>query len=122
MQVIIGFFIILAHLVAGNLLSALIGGFIPGSVTGMVLMFISLLTGIVKDHQIRTVATFLTDNMTMFFLPAFMGIMDLWGIIKMNILAWVVVVVASTLMVLLAAAFTQDGIESLLSKFKGRKS
>ena len=122
MQVIIGFFIILAHLVAGNLLSALIGGFIPGSVTGMVLMFISLLTGIVKDHQIRTVATFLTDNMTMFFLPAFMGIMDLWGIIKMNILAWVVVVVASTLMVLLAAAFTQDGIESLLSKFKGKKS
>lgn len=122
MQVIIGFFIILAHLVAGNLLSALIGGFIPGSVTGMVLMFISLLTGIVKDHQIRTVATFLTDNMTMFFLPAFMGIMDLWGIIRMNIVAWVVVVVASTLMVLLAAAFTQDGIESLLSKFKGKKS
>lgn len=122
MQVIIGFFIILAHLVAGNLLSTLIGGFIPGSVTGMVLMFISLLTGIVKDHQIRTVATFLTDNMTMFFLPAFMGIMDLWGIIKMNIVAWVVVVAASTLMVLLAAAFTQDGIESLLSKFKGRKS
>ena len=122
MQVIIGFFIILAHLVAGNLLSTLIGGFIPGSVTGMVLMFISLLTGIVKDHQIRTVATFLTDNMTMFFLPAFMGIMDLWGIIRMNIVAWVVVVAASTLMGLLAAAFTQDGIESLLSKFKGRKS
>ena len=122
MQVIIGFFIILVHLVAGNLLSTLIEGLIPGSVIGMVLMFISLLTGIVKDHQGRTVATFLTDNMTMFFLPAFMGIMDLWGIIKMNILAWVVVVVASTLMVLLSAAFTQDGIESLLSKFKGKKS
>ena len=122
MQVIIGFFIILAHLVAGNLISTLIGGFIPGSVVGMVLMFISLLTGIVKDYQIRTVATFLTDNMTMFFLPAFMGIMDLWGIIRMNIVAWVVVVAASTLMVLLSAAFTQDGIESLLSKFKGRKS
>ena len=122
MQVIIGFFIILVHLVAGNLLSTLIEGLIPGSVIGMVLMFISLLTGIVKDHQVRTVATFLTDNMTMFFLPAFMGIMDLWGIIKMNILAWVVVVVASTLMVLLSAAFTQDGIETLLSKFKGKKS
>ena len=122
MQVIIGFFIILAHLVAGNLISTLIGGFIPGSVIGMVLMFISLLTGIVKDHQVRTVASFLTDNMTMFFIPAFIGIMDLWGIIKMNMVAWVVVVVASTVMVLLSAAFTQDGIESLLSKFKGRKS
>lgn len=94
MQVIIGFFIILAHLV----------------------------TGIVKDHQIRTVATFLTDNMTMFFLPAFMGIMDLWGIIRMNIVAWVIVVVVSTLMVLLSTAYTQDGIESLLSKSRGKKS
>ena len=122
MQIIIGFFIILAHLVVGNLLSSLIVGFIPGSVIGMVLMFISLLTGLVKDRQIRTVATFLTDNMTMFFLPAFMGIMDLWGIIRMNIVAWVVVVVVSTLMVLLSAAFTQDRIESLLSKFKGKKS
>jgi holin-like protein len=122
MQVIIGFFIILAHLVAGNLLSALTGWFIPGSVIGMVLMFISLLTGLVKDHQIRTVATFLTDNMTMFFLPAFMGIMDLWGIIKMNIVAWVIVVVVSTIMVLLSTAFVQDGMESLLSKSKRRKS
>ena len=122
MQVIIGFFIILAHLVAGNLLSALTGGFIPGSVIGMVLMFISLLTGLVKDHQIRTVATFLTDNMTMFFLPAFMGIMDLWGIIKMSIVAWVIVVVVSTIMVLLSTAFVQDGMERLLSKSKRRKS
>lgn len=122
MQVIIGFFIILAHLVAGNLISTLIGGFIPGSVIGMVLMFISLLTGIVKDYQIRTVSTFLTDNMTMFFIPAFMGIMDLWGIIRMNIVAWVAVVVATTLMVLLSTAFTQDGIEFLMSKIKGKKS
>lgn len=122
MQVIIGFFIILAHLVAGNLISTLIGGFIPGSVIGMVLMFISLLTGIVKDYQIRTVSTFLTDNMTMFFIPAFMGIMDLWGIIRMNIVAWVAVVVATTLMVLLSTAFTQDGIECLMSKIKGKKS
>ena len=122
MQVILGFFIILAHLVAGNLISTLIGGFIPGSVIGMVLMFISLLSGIVKDHQVRTVATFLTDNMTMFFIPAFIGIMDLWGIIKMNMVAWLVVVVASTLVVLLSTAFTQDGIDSLLSRFKGKKS
>lgn len=121
MQVIIGFFIILVHLVAGNLLSTLIEGLIPGSVIGMVLMFISLLTGIVKDHQVRTVATFLTDNMTMFFLPAFMGIMDLWGIIKMNIVAWVAVVVFSTVLVLLAAAYTQEGVESLASKLKRRK-
>lgn len=121
MQIITGFFIILAHLVAGNLLSKLIGGFVPGSVIGMILLFCSLMMGFVKDYQIRKVATFLTDNMTVMFLPAFMGIMELWGIIKMNIVAWVAVVVLSTVLVLLAAAYTQEGVESLASKLKRRK-
>ena len=121
MQIITGFFLILAHLVAGNLLSTLIGGFVPGSVIGMVLLFISLMTGLVKDHQIRKVATFLTDNMTVLFLPAFIGIMDLWGVIKMNLVAWVAVVVLSTVFVLLAAAYTQQGVESLESRLKRRK-
>lgn len=121
MQIITGFFIIILHLVAGNLLSGLIGGFVPGSVVGMIMLFFSLMTGLVKDYQIRKVATFLTENMTVMFLPAFMGIMDLWGIIKMNIVAWVAVVVLSTVLVLLAAAYTQEGVESLVSKLKRRK-
>jgi holin-like protein len=121
MQVITGFFIILVHLVAGNLLSGLIGGFVPGSVIGMILLFISLMTGLVKDYQIRKVATFFTDNMTVFFLPAFMGIMELWGLIKMNLFAWIAVVVLSTVLVLMAAAYTQQGVESLESKLKRRK-
>lgn len=121
MQIITGFFIILAHLVAGNLLSELMGGYVPGSVNGMALMFISLLTGLVKDYQIRKVATFLTDNMTVFFLPAFMGIMELWGLISMNLFDWLAVVVLSTVLVLAAAACTQEGIESLASKIDRRK-
>ena len=121
MQIITGFFIILAHLVAGNLLSELLGGSVPGSVLGMILMFISLLTGLVKDYQIRRVATFLTDNMTIFFIPAFMGIMELWGIIRMNLFAWIAVVVLSTVLVLLAAACTQEGIESFISRINRRK-
>ena len=121
MQIITGFFIILLHLVAGNLLSRLIGGFVPGSVIGMMLLFISLMTGAVKDHQIRKVASFLTDNMTVFFLPAFMRIMELWGLISMNLFAWIAVVVLSTVLVLMAAACTQEGIESLVSRINRRK-
>lgn len=121
MQIITGFLIILLHLVAGNLLSRLIGGFVPGSVIGMVLLFISLMTGVLKDHQIRKVASFLTDNMTVFFLPAFMGIMELWGLISMNLFAWIAVVVLSTVLVLMAAACTQEGIESLISRINRRK-
>lgn len=121
MEVLTGFFIIMAHLAAGNLISGLTGNFLPGSVTGMVLLFISLLTGLVKDWQIRKVAAFLTDNMTIFFLPAFMGIMDLWGMIRLDLWAWLSVVVLTTILVLLAAAYTQEGIERMTSCLKRRK-
>lgn len=116
MRVITGIFVILAHLVAGNLLSWLIGGFIPGSVIGMVLLYITLRTGIVKEHWIRVVAVFLTDNMTMFFMPAFIGIMDLWGIISMNFWAWIAVLVLSTIVVMISSGYVHDIVERLLQK------
>lgn len=113
MNVFIGLFIILAFLAIGNLLSALLGGFMPGSVIGMLLLFVSLITGIVKDKWVRQVATFLTDNMMIFFMPAFMGIMDLWGVVKMDLWSWVAVMVVSTVLVMLSAGLTQTLAECL---------
>ena len=107
MNIFIGLFIILGFLAIGNLLSALLGGFMPGSVMGMLLLFLSLLAGIVKDKWVRPVATFLTDNMMIFFMPAFMGIMDLWGVVKMDLWSWVAVIVISTVLVMLSAGLTQ---------------
>ncbi len=83
-----GIFIILAFLALGMLCSYGIGQFIPGSVLGMVLLFLALKLRIVKADDVRPVADFLTKNMTLFFLPASIGIMEQWGIIKMNFVAW----------------------------------
>ena len=118
MKVFIGIFILLAYLAAGNLLSGLLGGFVPGSVMGMLLLFLSLLSGILKDKWIRPVATFLTDNMMIFFMPAFMGIMDLWGVVKMNFWAWMSVLVFSTLLVLMATGL----VETVMERFNDRKN
>ena len=118
MNVFIGLFIILAFLVIGNLLSALLGDFIPGSVIGMLLLFLSLLTGVIKDKWVRQAATFLTDNMMIFFMPAFMGIMDLWGVVKMDLWAWIAVLVLTTILVMLASGLTQAFVEQLASRYK----
>jgi holin-like protein len=118
MIVFIGIFILLAYLAMGNLLSVLLGGFFPGSVLGMLLLFLSLLAGIVKDKWIRPVATFLTDNMMIFFMPAFMGIMDPWGIVKMDFWAWIAVIFFSTLLVLMATGLVEAAVEH----FRDRKN
>lgn len=120
MKLIKGIFIILVHLAAGNLFSFLIAGFIPGSVLGMILLFLSLLLGIVKEEDVHEVATFLTGNMTLFFLPAFMGVMDLWGVLKVNVFGWMTVIVVSTVAVLFSSGWVQQGIERMKAKEDGK--
>lgn len=113
MEVIIGFGIIMAFLAAGECLSVLMGHFVPGSVVGMMLLFIALTTKVIKPHRIEKVAHFLTGNMTIFFIPAVMGIIDLWGVIKMSWLAWLGVIVLSTVCVMAATGYTVGGMSAL---------
>lgn len=106
MQIIKGFGIILLFLALGECLSIIIGHFVPGSVIGMLLLFVALVTKLVKVEQIKDVAHFFTGNMTIFFIPSFMGIMDQWGIIKVSWLGWLGVIVVSTLLVMATSGYT----------------
>ena len=103
-----GIFIIVAFLVLGNLCS-----------WAMVLLFAALLTKIVRPEDVRPVADFLTKNMSLFFVPASIGIMEQWGIISTNLLGWVAVVFISTFLVLISVGGTQSGLMSLLKRRKG---
>ncbi len=115
-----GIFIILACLGLGILGSHFIGGFLPGSVVGMLLLFFALMLKIVKPEDVRPVADFLTKNMTLFFLPAAIGIMEQWGLLRLNLLAWAVIVSLSTVCVLLSVCLTQDGMMALMNRLKRR--
>ncbi|MBR2507072.1 MAG: CidA/LrgA family protein [Bacilli bacterium] len=48
----------------------------PGSLIGMILLFIFLIIGIVKEHSIKDVATFFIDNMGIFFVPGAVAILN----------------------------------------------
>lgn len=120
MKVLKGSFIILLHLALGYLCAGLVGDFIPASVWGMVLLFASLMLGIVKKEDVQMVAHFLTKNMTIFFLPAAIGIMDQWGLIRMNLLAWLVVVFVSTVLVMISTGWVQQWLMSISSKKRRR--
>ncbi len=117
-----GIFIILAFLALGVLCSYGIGQFLPGSVIGMVLLFLALKMKIVKADDVRPVADFLTKNMTLFFLPASIGIMEQWGLIKPNLLAWILIIAISTICVMITVCLTQDGMMALVERFKKRRA
>lgn len=116
MKILKGIFIILVCLALGKVLSGLVGGFIPGSVIGMILLFLSLLLGIVKEESVRDVAGFLTDNMALFFIPALIGILDMWGIIKVHFWGWLILLVLTAVIVMAAAGWTKQLTDKLWRK------
>lgn len=111
---VIGFSIILAFLVVGELISSLIGHFMPGSVIGMLLLFASLCFKLIKPEWIRQASDFLTKNMTVLFIPSAIGIVDQWGLIRTNLVTWLVIMVVCWTLVLASSGWTHQTI----TKFK----
>jgi len=79
------FLVVLIISYIGELLNFFIPLPIPGSIYGMVLLFVLLCTGVVKLHQIKDTSAFLIDIMPMLFIPSAVGIMaeldqltDIW--------------------------------------------
>lgn len=111
-----GFFIILLFLVVGNIVSWAIGGIIPGSVIGMLLLFACLCLKWIHPHQIRAAATALTNNMSFFFVPAMVGIMEQWQIIRLNLAGWLGILILSTLAIMVSSGLTMQGMAHLAQR------
>ena len=94
------FLIILAVSFIGEILNKFIPLPVPASIYGIVIMFLCLLTGITKLNQVKDAADFLIAIMPVMFIPAGVGLIDSYGIIKDSILAYAVVTLVSTVVVM----------------------
>lgn len=82
--------IIIGFCIIGELVSFLItllipSFFFPGSLIGMVLLFLSLQFKLLKIDSIATVGVFFVDNMGFFFVPAAVSVMSHFEIIAPNV-------------------------------------
>ena len=97
------FGIILILSFAGELLNLLIPLPIPASIWGFALMFVFLQTGFLKLDYVKDTAIFLIEIMPLMFIPAAVGLMESWGIIRAKIIPYLVITVLSTFLVMAAA-------------------
>ena len=118
MQILSGLLILFVFLFLGDLTSAAIGNYIPGNVIGMIYLFLALCCKIIKPQWIRDTAEFLTRNMVIFFVPLFMSLLDEWDILKLNLWSWIIILVATTIMVMLSAGASVE----ILSRKKGGRN
>ena len=92
--------IILLFSFIGEVLHALIPIQMPASIYGLVLLFIALLTGLVKLPQVHETARFLIEIMPLMFIPAGVGLIESWGELKPILLPVILLLIVSTVLVM----------------------
>ncbi len=93
---------IIAFTFIGEALNAILPLPVPAGVYGLILLLIALMTGLVKLSDVECTSNFLLDTMTMMFIPAAVGIMSVMDIFLPVLLPYLVMIVASTVIVMVS--------------------
>ena len=94
----------------------------PSSVISMLILFVLLLTGALKLHQIEDVTGFLTKNMAFFFIPAAVEIMENYKSVADKILPLLCVLLLTTVITFAVTAGTVSLCMALQRKMGGKKA
>jgi holin-like protein len=92
------------------------GGFIPGSVLGMILLFLSLQFKILKAENVKATATIITKNMAVFFVPVAVGLMAYAELFSKYLLAIILSIGISTVLTIATVAMVQEKMENAKKK------
>ena len=87
---------------AGELLKYVLPLPIPASIYGMVILLVGLLTGWIALDAVKDVGKFLIEIMPVMFIPAGVGLMSSWGILKPLILPVSIITVVTIVTVMAA--------------------
>ena len=92
------FLIIMGFTLAGEALQRLVPVTIPASVWGLALLFAALCLKLVKVEQIKEVGAFMISILPVMFVGPTVGIVEHWALIRPQLLAIVLLLVASTML------------------------
>ena len=94
------FSIILGISFLGELLHHVLTLPIPGSIYGIVLLFACLMLKVIRPEQIRETSSFLIEIMPVMFIPAAVGLIDVWGFLKSKLFAYLFLIASTTVFVM----------------------
>lgn len=92
---------------------------IPASIYGLVLLFIGLCTHIIPVTSVKEVSTFLLETMPVMFVPVAVGLMDSWDFIARDLVAYFVVMAATTFIVMAVSGLTTQAVIRWKKKKEG---
>ena len=92
----------------------------PASVIGMIVLFLCLMTGILKVEHIQEKADFLLGNMAFFFVPAGVSIMNYFDILKESLIPFLVICILSTVITFAVTAYSVKFVMKWMNRRKKR--
>ena len=93
----------------------------PASVISLLLLLVLLIVRVIRVEQIKEKADFLLGNLTFFFIPAAVGIINYVDVIRENAAAFDVICVVSTVLTFGVTATVVQATMRALEKRKGAK-
>ncbi len=112
------FLIILTISLIGEVLKTLIPLPIPASIYGMVILFVCLLSGVIKLEAVRDVGRFLIQIMPVMFIPAGVELMASWNVLSPILVPASVV----TVVVLIAVMVVTGRVSQKIIRFERKRS
>lgn len=103
--------VILGASFGGELLRRLIPLPVPAGVYGLCILLLLLMTGVVKLDFIGPAARFLIQIMPIMFVPAAVGIMQSWGLLRASLVPFVLTVTLITALVMGITALIAQRME-----------
>ena len=100
----------------GEVLNYLIPLPVPASIYGVVIMFICLETKIIPLDAVRDTGKLLVSLMQIMFIPATVGLIDTWDVFAPNWLAYMVIIIISTFLVMFVSGKMTQLVISLSKK------
>ncbi len=122
MKYIKQFAIILFLSLIGEALSHLIPLPVPASIYGVVILFFCLEFRIIPLSAVKETGLFLVSIMQIMFIPGAVGLIDTWDAFAPHWLAYTVIILLSTFMVMLLSGKTAQCILRHSKKKEARKN
>lgn len=110
MKYLIQFAVICGVTFLGEILNIVLPFSIPASVYGLVLLFLALVSGLIKLEQIEETADFFVNIMPVLFIAPAVSMMDVLPGLKGSITAILVITVVTTVLVMAVTGLVSQAI------------
>lgn len=122
MRYIKQFLVILLFTFLGELLRGVLPFPVPASIYGLLLLFVALLSGVLKLEAVRETGKFLIEIMPLMFIPAGAGLIDAWPSLKPLLVPVAIIMAVSTVAVMAVSGCVTQSIMRRNGKKGGGKA